>query len=318
MTLEQILYNESLMKRFCRDYSVPVSTLKYPYIERQLNTLSLHDSSYLNRFNDFIREVADYKNEEEYFAYYNGIKESIINYICNHPQYKSFIEKSFRKNSFEKKELYSETNHKKVFVSIDLRKANFTIMKLHCPEMFGDKSWEQTVESFGGSHYLQNSKYIRQVIFGACNPKKQIQAQTELMCDLANYLVEHGVKIYSVATDEILVEDTEFFDIYNMVSNYTGVPHDMSNILKIERFVLIHTDLGYVKNILGSTVSDDVGKYVFKCVDSDLCCQFVKYFYGAPIEEHDLLFDYKGSIAKFVKPIDNPWRNYKEDLNIII
>ena len=50
MTRNQILDNKSLLKRFCRDYNVPVSTYCGYYFEKQLETLSLHDIKYKNKF----------------------------------------------------------------------------------------------------------------------------------------------------------------------------------------------------------------------------------------------------------------------------
>lgn len=305
MTAEDILMSPQLIKRFCRDYNVPVSTLQPPYFQNQLDTLSIHDPTYQMRFDEFVKEVTQYANADEYFAHYNEVKDSIINHIMSHPQFQSFSTMVYKGSNFSKKELYSELNHAKEFISIDLCKANFTIVNLNCPQLFEGKSWENVVEQFGGSSYLQHSKYIRQVIFGACNPKKQIQAQTAAMSDLATFLVSRGVNIYSVVTDEIIVEGGCFSDICNLVAAYTGLPTDT---LKIERFFLTHTNAGYVKTILGSTDTKDIGKHKFKCVDGDYYCQFVKYFYGKEIEQSDLMFDYKGTIAQFLHPIENPWK----------
>ena len=47
------------------------------------------------------------------------------------------------------------------------------------------KTWEEFLKSFGASDYLVKSKYVRQVIFGACGPSKGITAQTKLMTEIA-------------------------------------------------------------------------------------------------------------------------------------
>lgn len=315
MYIIDILQSPQLIKRFCRDYNVPVSTFQYPYFEKQLETLSLHDTSYQKNFLEFVDEVRGFNTAEEYFNHYNEVKEKIISYITNHPQYESFSNMTFEKSSYSKKELYSVENHLKTFVSIDLSKANFTIMKHYCPDMFEGKSWERVVEGFGGSSYLQNSKYMRQVIFGACNPKKQIQAQTELMSKLASYLEAHGVEIYSVVTDEIIVtwkRHATTNELRTLIGEFCSTVFPIwSDVFKIERFKLFHTDVGFVKTTLSNT--DAWEKHIFKCVDSDVYCQFVKRFYGASIEEHDLIFDYKGQLAKFITPLENPWEVYRNN-----
>lgn len=309
MYIIDILQSPQLIKRFCRDYNVPVSTFQYPYFEKQLETLSLYNTSYQKNFLDFIDEVREFNNAEDYFSYYNEVKEKIISYITSHPQFESFSNMSFNKSSHSKKELYSVENHTKTFVSIDMSKANFNIVKHHCPDMFAGKSWETVVKEFGGSAYLQNSKYMRQVIFGACNPKKQIQAQTELMDLLASYLEDHGVEIYSVVTDEIILKwkhSAPTNELRGLLSEFCSTVFPIwSDIFKIEKFILLHTPVGYVKGVIGD--SGDLISHTFKCVDSDIYCQFVKRFYGVPIEEHDLVFDYKGQLAKFTAPLENPW-----------
>lgn len=303
MHIIDILNSPQLIKRFCRDYNVPVATFAFPYFERQLDTLSIHDTSYRDAFMQFIEEVTKYQNAEDYFAYYNGIKESIINYISSNPQFVQFSNSTFAKGEYASKELYADSNHGKTFISIDMRKANFNIVKKHCPDLFGDVSWEEVVASFGGSPYLQKSKYIRQVIFGACNPKKQIQAQTEFMNRIASSIDSAGFKIYSVATDEVILENA---DIVSLLKFLRSTDFYDPRVLKVEQFCLKKIGGGYSKTVVCSPDSDCVGKTVFKCVDGDFYCQFIKYYYGKPIEDSDLIFDYKGTTAKFTTPIINP------------
>ena len=312
MHIIDVLTSHQLIKRFCRDYSVPVSTFSYPHFEKQLETLSIHNASYHDAFMQFVEEVTTYNSAEEYFAYYNGVKEAIINHISNHPQFIKFSNTTFEKGTYSNKELYSETNHAKAFVSIDLRKANFSIVKKHCPDVFGDSTWEEVVEQFGGSPYLQKSKYIRQVIFGACNPKKQIQAQTEYMTWVARYMESKGFKIYSVATDEIILEDYDYDRVMDALSECHLYD---TTIMKVERFWLTKLGTGYIKTITSSSDIADVGKVHFKCVDGDFYCQFVKHYYHKPIEESDLIFDYKGTIAKFIAPMGLPLHSLIENNN---
>ena len=47
--------------------------------------------------------------------------------------------------------------------------------------------------------------------------------------------------------------------------------------------------------------------YEFKCLPADLFIQVWKYFSGQEILESDLVFNYNGRLARFLKPIDNPF-----------
>ena len=161
---------------------------------------------------------------------------------------------------------------------------------------------------------MQKSKYIRQVIFGACNPKKQIQAMTKLMIDVANKLSMHNYTIYSVTTDEILIElDVAESNSINPIVDILQLEcADLLDILKVESFMLIANKQGYIKQILNSTDKINAN-IVFKCIDSDLFCQVIKHCFDLPIIESDLVFDYKGSVARFLHPIPNPFLDDEDE-----
>ena len=309
MIREKIVDSPNLVKRFCRDYNVPVSTYNGYWFPKQLSTLSIHDLKYVEKWDEFCKELESFNSAEDYFEYYNKVKDSVITYIQNHHEYECFNTLGFIVDkSFPKKELYCEENHNKKFISIDLRKANFNIMNWYCPTLFKGKTWEDFLADFGASKYLQGSKYLRQVIFGACNPKKQIQAQTELMTHIASKLDREGIKVYSVVTDEIIIECTSknmYHDLIDLLTTENII--NSTGIYKITKFKLTKNELGYIKEILNSSDVYDIGKIIFKCVDSDFMGQCIKYYYNEPIEERDLVFDYKGKVATFNHPINNPF-----------
>lgn len=309
MTKEQILDNSALLKRFCRDYNIPVSTYAGYYFMKQLNTLSIHKCAYLEYWEAFCEELSNYNSAEEYFEHYNFIKDNIIKCITVNEEFKKFSNLTFSKSMFNKHELYTPENNNRCFVSIDMRKANFTILNLFCKDLFNGKSWEEFLEDFGCSRYLLKSKYLRQVIFGACNPKKQIQAQTEFMDHLALALANRGFTPYSVMTDEIIYECSNYSDWQRLYDAICYCRNKMcaNSYLKIAKFTLYKNEIGYNKHIEYSDDADEVGTIIFKCVDSDFMCQYIKYFYNLKIEESDLVFDYKGKVAEFETPIRNPF-----------
>jgi hypothetical protein len=181
---------------------------------------------------------------------------------------------------------------------------------MYCRTLFKGKSWEKFLNDFGASNYIQGSKYIRQVIFGACNPKKQIQAQTAFMNHLALKLEKRGFTPYSVVTDEIIYECDSYDTYFNLINaiNDIGITGVTKDTIKITKFKLTYHNIGYNKEILNSDNPYDLGKVIFKCVDSDFMCQYIKYFYEEYIEERDLVFDYKGQVATFNYPISNPFK----------
>ena len=310
MTREQVLNSRDALKRFCRDYNVPVSTFDSNHFYNQLNTLSLYSDHYIKLFDEFVQELEPYPSIESYFEYYNSVKEKIIDYIHSSLEFKSFSESIINTPKVIKQELYSPSNNGRDFISIDLRKANFTILEMNCPNLFNGKTWEDFMRDFGASEYLVKSKYIRQVIFGACNPKKQIQAQTKLMSDIATKLQLEDFNVYSVVTDEIIlsVDPSCPTNVTEVIATLRHYFPEIIDKLKIECFNLIKNTQGYEKFVVASS---DAQKWfsVFKCIDSDVFCQVIKYYYHQDIEESDLVFDYKGSLARFMNPISNPFQN---------
>lgn len=311
MNKTDILCNPQLLKRFSRDYNVPVSTFSPIHFENQLFSLSMYDLKYRKKFEEFIEELSNYDTAEAYFEYYNKIKDSAINNIKESAEFNVFCDNiAESKYKFVKRELYCDENNEKTFISIDMSKANFTVVNLFCPDIFKGKSWENYLKDLGASDYIAESKYIRQVIFGACNPKKQIQAQIAIMSDLAHSLEQEGYCIYSVNSDEIIlnVDDDlpSIADIQLAIKHYVS-PHIL-NAFKIEYFKLIKNNVGYEKFLYKTSYKATYGP-VFKCIDSDIFCQVIKYYYRTDITESDLVFDYKGNLARFMVPIPNPFIN---------
>ena len=152
MTIEQILDNPDLIKRFCRDYNVPVSTYNGYWFPKQLSTLSIHNMNYVEKWDEFCDELANFDSAEEYFQYYNDVKDVVIKYIQNHHEYECFNNMTFDTGKyFNKKELYTPENHEKNFISIDLKKANYTIMNMYCRTLFKEKSWEKFLNDFANA-----------------------------------------------------------------------------------------------------------------------------------------------------------------------
>lgn len=309
MTRQEILESRDALKRFCRDFNVPTATLDGFYFEKQLATLSMYSPHYLDLFEEYINELSTFPSIEAYFEHYNALKEAVISNILNNEQFKQFSNSDIQcPKHYLKQELYKPTNDGFDFISIDLRKANFTILERYCPDLFSGKSWEEFLASFGASSYLVKSKYLRQVIFGACNPKKQIQAETKLMIEIACKLELQGYKIYSITTDEILIS-VDPVDPVNISTLITFINQELSYIsdkLKVEYFTLRKNLQGYEKVIIAGTDITSTTS-VLKCIDSDVYCQVVKYYFHEYIDESDLVFDYKESLARFFSPIENPF-----------
>lgn len=309
MNTEEIMNSIALKKRFCKDCNLPIAVFDNPYFLERLVTLDALTNC-MCKFDIFCDELKQFENEQDYFEYYNKIKDSIIDFIKAKEAYNTFSNDNFSTESVApKKNLYTEDNDNSIFISIDMKKANFSAMRHYSPEIFdGANSWEEFMAKFTDSQHIINSKYIRQVILGACNPKKQIRYEHFLMNILCEHIINMipKISVFSLGEDEIIIrcrDDCELplSELKQIVNNHPC----LGQFIRVEMFRLnkiIGTD-GYIKTFL-----HDNNKHVeFKCLNAETYHQIVKYFFGKPITENDLVFYHDGKLAKFLEKVDNPW-----------
>ena len=208
MNRKEVLESIALKKKFCKDCGIPISVYDNPYFYQRLQIL---DPIYngIKKFMMFCSELEQFENEQEYFAYYNQVKDSVIDSIKSKDAYLKFIQGTYEVHTvYDKRNLYVEDNNEKAFISIDMKKANFSALNHYSDDIFDHcNCWEEFISRFTNNNHIISSKYIRQVIMGACNPGKQIQYERFLMSKLLNHIVESlpMAKVFSLGDDEIIL-----------------------------------------------------------------------------------------------------------------
>lgn len=129
MVREEIMQSTQLKKRFCKDCNIPIQIFQEPYFTERLK---LYDKFYgaLDKWERFVQEMQRYNNEQDYFEEYNRIKDSAIQSIKSSQGYYMFLEEDMNKflishKGLPSKSIYEDGNVGKIFVSIDMKKANF-------------------------------------------------------------------------------------------------------------------------------------------------------------------------------------------------
>lgn len=310
MKREQVMNSIALKKRFCKDNNLPIVVYDNPYFYERLCVLDILFGC-VDKFEDFCKELLEYSCEQEYFEYYNYVKGAVISHIKNKKDYIKFNEEKFNldTNTYKKQNLYTEPNNNRTFISIDMKKANFSSMSLYSGQIFDNaKTWEEFMRQFTTSEHIVNSKYIRQVILGACNPKKQIQYEKYLMFNLLQDLIKNikTLHVFSLGEDEIILytEDCGYsFQRFKEILSGTSI----GSMVRITMFDLemIKGTKGWLKTIYDFKNSDEIVE--FKCLDAEIFHQVVKHYYKEPITDNDLVFYHNGNLAKFLKEVDNPW-----------
>ena len=314
MTREEVLQFTGLKKRFCKDCNLPINLFDEPYFTQRLKALDVQFDC-VKKFDTFCADLEKYDTEQEYFEYYNTVKDSVINMIKDNAEYMKFLNDDFAdvrvvtKNiTLGNKNLYIEGNQDKTFISIDMKKANFSALRHYSPAIFKNvETWEQYIGFFTPSEHIRNSKYIRQVILGACNPKRQITYERYLMTMLYLHIkseLDGKVSFYSLGNDEIIISVAgTSVSAKEIKTAIETCPQKIGELVRFEMFDLQKVgDYGWMK-----VIYDEPERVEFKTINADIYHQIVKHYWNMPITEDDLVFRYNGVLARFLEGVKNPW-----------
>lgn len=306
----------SLKKKFCKDCNLPIMIFDNPYFLQRLNTLDkLYNCN--SKWETFCESLVPFNSEQSFFEHYNSVKEAAINSIKSIKEYHIFINGEYKCDTiFTKQNLYTEVNDGKTFISLDMKKANFSAMRYYSPEIFQNcETWEEFISKFTYNEHIINSKYIRQVILGACNPKKQIQYERFLMNELLKKLFvshdftnKYSFTVYALNEDEIVLQcyanEEECVNEIREILKTT----DYESFIDLKLFTLhkIPGVSGYIKKF----IYPENEKVSFKCCDASTINQLILYYTSQEITDDDLVFYHNGMLAKYLKPIDNPRRKH--------
>lgn len=301
-------------ERFCKDCNIPIRLFEEPYFMDRLN---LYDKFYatLEKWEIFLEELGKYPCEQDYFEEYNRVKDEAIFSIKDSAAYQRFNGEDMNQfqithKNLPHKDIFKAMNDGRRFISIDIKKANFSCLRHYDESMFrGAATWEDFIRLYTDNQHIVNSKYIRQVILGNCNPKRHITYEKYLMDKVLTCLTEEYIplnKVVFFSNDEI-VADISDMDEAKQQSIASRIHTGMENMpvpLKTEMFVLhkIEGISGYYKEILKVNGQENEREEIeFKCLDSLNLPFVIRCLLGEEITENDKVFCYEGRLAKFIE-----------------
>lgn len=319
MTREDVLNSVALKKSFTKDAGITIKVFDNPYFLQRLETIDSL-SPCIEKFERFCSELSMFETEQDYFARRDAVKQTIIDYIKGKDAYKEFNEMTLPpiNNPYPGTNLYISENDGKEFLSIDMVKANFSIMRYFSRKMFDEKtSWEEFVGLFTDLEHLKQSKYMREVIFGNLNPRRISAYEKQFMVFLAHHITSVFAKdgktfpVYSVASDEILarIDGNMGFsldDLQKAIDSFPPMEHYRVD-LRVETFSL--EKLNGIDGWCKVSYPDGEKRVEFKCVNAEIYNQVIKYYLGEPITDDDLVFYHEGRLARFLKEVDCPWES---------
>lgn len=301
-------------ERFCKDCNLPIRLFQEPYFT---DRLKLYDKFFdtLKKWELFVNELEKYHCEQDYFEEYNKVKDAAILNIKGSEAYQRFNGEDMNKyrvknENLPNKDIFKPTNDGMTFISIDMRKANFSSLQHYDREIFKDTfeiadTWEEYIGKFTDNKHIINSKYIRQVILGNCNPKRHITYEKYLMDAILTWLTEiyvHKDRVAFFSNDEIVIDisdmSVEERELLRFQIEYNS--KDLSVPVKVEMFTLykINGTDGYYKKIYKT---DGQYNVEFKCLNSYMFPFVMRKFLGEDVTESDKVFYHEGLLSKFIE-----------------
>lgn len=325
-----------LKKRFVSDFNLPIIIFE----DNDFNYfLDLYETQFGSRTKwEKLTKTIDEKfdgNPNLFLEEYARVRNNMIESIETNEHYLKFVdgnnqltEYDLPKLDYPTSNVYKETNNNRYFLSIDLKKANFSALMYHDSRILGENepvSYEKWVSKFTDLDYIKESKYTRQVVFGKVNPKRQIKVEKYMIFNVLKSYKElfetlnMKPEVVSFCTDEIVFDVTDYneYIFKNMyaIKHLQKCLHEDWNIsVDIEFYKLslqlfkTYQDTKIPVYMKTSVDYKDRGK--FNAVSYDLFsvpsfyyAQIYKLIHGLPINETDMKFYMEGQIARFYHPL---------------
>lgn len=314
---------KKLYQRFSKDYNLPINIFDeeiFEYYKVLYKDFFSFDA--LDSVIDLIETKYD-GNVELWLDYCASVRDNAINYILENEKYKEFNASDLSKYNISlpcsERSCYSEETNGKFYLSIDLKKANFQVLKYL--NILDDDTYEMFINKMGGDEYIAGSKYLRQVIFGKCNPSRQIKVEKYLMNKVYEYvwakLKHNDFIIYSFNSDEIVFELNKMvlkdrFDFY--LNDIKKLIDELTRNIAVYLNIDVKIEFNQIKslnifNCNGSKVDAYVkrncitGKEVLKKASTTFYPQIYKLYKGMEITKMDMTFYFENQLASFNLPL---------------
>lgn len=310
-------------QRFAKDYNLPINVFDdemFTYYMR------LYDFFPNDIFEETTEMIVDdfHDNVEEWLNYCAEVRDNAISELVNNPLYEQFNTSPMTSYDIKypcgERSVYTQETDGKMFISIDLKKANFQALK-YVGVLKDYDTYEKFIKHVGGDDYIANSKYLRQVIFGKCNPSRQIKVEKFLMCRVYDginiKMNNHGWELYSFNSDELIYQATDKVYKNNLLNTSEGIKQCTREFLAningiISRYLDIDTTVECftikrlpIVNSNGNTVDAYVkkdfitGKEKLKKASTTFYPQIYKLWKNMPIIEKDRVFYFENQLATF-------------------
>lgn len=334
------IYNAELGKRFVSDYALPIPIINDSY-RLFLYYLRLHEQEFksLTKWKELMNLIEhnfDGKPHRFLKEFYSN-REKIVQWFHNNPAQLAF--NSMDMNRFAvsnrpnvtSKNIYNGEAVGKKFISVDLNKANYQAMKYVNPDLVANtNTYAEFIESFGFSeamtHYFIDSKYLRQVVFGQSNPKRQVIVETYMTYKVWERWQDlyQNAEIVSFSNDEFVLrvpEGTSQRLLHNIAKDFveevkTALRIDVKvKVFTVDQWNLIpkghnrHAVTFFGRNVMDGPDENEV-KTELMCLPLNYRAIATKLMRGQRVTKTDKLFPYekhKAQLCETFKLVKGKW-----------
>lgn len=308
------------IRNFCKLFNINVPVVEHARYYFNL----LEESRYIPNISDLVASYQKFESlfetTEEVFAHKNKSMDQLISFIKDSEAYNSF-NTSLKVSSYLKSiPTYDTLNAvgadpDNLFISFDLSKANFQIMKSYDENNELTESWEDLSKKLEIHPIYLHSKPFRQHVFGNLNPNRNQSHQKIIIDKLTNLVTDiiPNLKIALKSADEIVfffnvMRDKEQLYILNnldltkLFTERFGEEYKFSKT----RYLLDKIEKNkFVKKSLTIEPGEfNVVKTELKGVEGNMFYMYLKkYIMEKPYDSRDLLFMENKRIASWVQTL---------------
>lgn len=315
-----LVLNINDIEKFIKDNKLPIPIAKPPYLDYFLD-LYEPDYSAKTLYNEFTNAVSICKkNNTTIREYHNTLVRKIVDSIKENDTNKKYLSDKINGINIGINEcnvlscsgytLADIDKTEKYYISLDIKKANYTSTKHFYPEIFLDtNTWEDYVKLFTDIDYFIKSKHFRQVVFGNLNTKKCLLLWKQLCVNLVDVIKEHtSLNIFGkVSDDEIIIKssletiDNDLVVLDSVIKKHLPDHYDYWKIIPFSIKCIAVTDT-FNKFFLYTNYNTK--KELLKGCDRDHFAQLYKAYYGRELHS----YDFKSTINNEVITFDEPWK----------
>lgn len=308
--------NNDIMRiqdRFIKDYRLNIDkgiAFTDDIFKERLEQLEYYKNGINEKYKIIHNEIcSNFENMDKYYDYRNELTSKIISDLCDKQDFYNFsgnegakiIKERFPlKNLNISSNFLNDNNINKDFFSIDLKSANFNVLRLFNKELVNNKNnYEDFMGDYTNLIHFKESKYLRQRIFGKARVTNQISIEKSVITSILYKLIEYISinDIVSLSNDEIVFYKNE--DLKTIFKIIKDSPVD----LHFEEFQLTKID-GLNNAFIKKGMDLIENKPIFRIYGvSPILFPFVlEKIYNLPHKSsYDYFVNQEGYLSKFIK-----------------